>query len=45
MPLHPDDLTRPATLREIKAVLARMQDQGWRAVSLEQALDLARGPI
>jgi predicted deacetylase len=43
--LHPDDLTRPATLREIKAVLARMQDQGWRAVSLEQALDLARGAI
>ena len=41
--LHPDDLTRPATLREIRGLLARMQDQGWRPVSLEQALDLARG--
>lgn len=43
--LHPDDLTRPATLREIKAVLARMEAEGWRPVSLEQALDLARGAV
>lgn len=41
--LHPDDLTRPASLREIRQVLTRMKAEGWRPVSLEQALDLARG--
>lgn len=41
--LHPDDLTRPATLREIRATLARMQAEGWQAVSIDQALNIARG--
>lgn len=36
--LHPDDLTRPATLREIRALLARMQAEGWHPVSIDEAL-------
>lgn len=40
--LHPDDLTRPATLREIRATLARMQAEGWRPMSLDQALEFGR---
>jgi predicted deacetylase len=40
--LHPDDLTRPATLREIRATLARMQAEGWQPMSLDQALEHGR---
>lgn len=35
--LHPDDLTRPATLRQICRVTARLEAEGWRPVSLDAA--------
>lgn len=40
--LHPDDLTRPATMREIRATLARLQAEGWQPMSIPQALELGR---
>jgi len=34
MVLHPDDLTRPDSLRQIRQVMARLEGEGWRPLSL-----------
>lgn len=35
--LHPDDLHRPRTLRQIKGFIAALDGAGWRAISVEDA--------
>ena len=39
--LHPDDLTRPDTLRQIRQVMAALEGEGWQPLSLAQLLDCA----
>ena len=41
--LHPDDLSRPATFAQFRAVAARLEADGWQPVSLDALPDRARG--
>lgn len=38
MVLHPDDLTRPDTLRQIRQVMRALEDDGWTPVSIDAML-------
>lgn len=40
MVLHPDDLTRPATLRQIRAVMSDLSAEGWRPLGLDDTVAL-----
>ena len=35
--LHPDDLTRPCTLRQIRDVVRRLETEGWKSITLDEA--------
>lgn len=36
--LHPDDIRRPGTLAQIRLVLRRLSEDGWRPLSIEEAI-------
>lgn len=38
MVLHPDDLSRPDTLRQVRQVMATLETEGWQPMSLAQYL-------
>ncbi|MEM6741756.1 MAG: DUF2334 domain-containing protein [Pseudomonadota bacterium] len=41
--LHPDDLTRPAVLRQIRHVIGRLEAEGWRPAGLDDIVGRAMG--
>lgn len=43
MVLHPDDLTRPATLRQIRALMSALSAEGWHPLGLDDTVALWQG--
>ena len=42
MVLHPDDIRRPGTLAQIRLVLRRLSEEGWKPLSIDEAISLWR---